>query len=123
MPTVSVIVPAYNVASYVGATIESALTQTYQDFELIVVDDGSTDETGAIVDAAVARDARIRVVRQPNGGLSSARNAALRNARGRYIALLDGDDLWDPGFLAAQLAVFESRPDVSVVTGNARFLG
>ena len=123
MPTVSVVVPAYNVASYVGSTIESALTQTYHDFELLVVDDGSTDETGAIVDAFAARDSRVRVVHQPNGGLSSARNAALRLARGSYIALLDGDDIWDRRFLEAQLATFDLRPDVSVVTGNALFLG
>lgn len=123
MPTVSVIVPAYNVASYVGATLESALSQTFRDFEVIVVDDGSTDETGTIVAAFAERDDRVRVVRQPNAGLSSARNAALRVARGSYIALLDGDDVWDRGFLDAQLAVFDARPDVAVVTGNARFLG
>jgi glycosyltransferase involved in cell wall biosynthesis len=123
MPTVSVIVPAYNVASYVGASLESALTQTIRDLEVIVVDDGSTDETGTIVAAFAARDDRVRVVSQPNAGLSSARNAALRIARGSYIALLDGDDVWDRGFLDAQLAVFDARPDVSVVTGSAFFLG
>ncbi len=123
MPAVSVIVPAYNVAPYVGATIESALAQTFTDLEVIVVDDGSTDETAAVVRRYCDADERVRLIQQPNGGLSAARNAALAASRGLYIALLDGDDSWDPRFLDAQLAVFHSRSDVSIVTGNACFLG
>jgi glycosyltransferase involved in cell wall biosynthesis len=123
VPTVSVIMPAYNVATYIGAAIRSALTQTFRDLELVVVDDGSTDETAAIAADFGLRDDRLRLVRKPNGGLSSARNAALAVAAGEYIALLDGDDLWDRQFLEAQLDVFRSRPDVSIVTGNAFFLG
>src|SRR3954464_9718855 len=123
MPTVSVIVPAYNVAPYIRAAIDSALAQTFRDLEVIVVNDGSTDETASIVDACCAADPRVRLIEQPNRGLSAARNTALAAARGEFLALLDGDDTWDPGFLEAQLAVFGDRPDVSIVTGNALFLG
>jgi glycosyltransferase involved in cell wall biosynthesis len=123
MPAVSVITPAYNVAPYIAATLDSALRQSFRDFELIVVDDGSTDDTATIVTGFAARDKRIRLVRKPNGGLSSARNAALDAARGDYIALLDGDDLWGRSFLDAQLALLRSEADVSLVTGNAFFLG
>ena len=122
-PVVSVIVPAYNVAPYIGAAIDSALTQTFDDIEILVVDDGSTDETAAIVSAAQQRDGRVRLIQQANGGLSAARNAALPVARGELFALLDGDDLWDPWYLYEQLAIFRARPDVSIVTGNAVNLG
>jgi glycosyltransferase involved in cell wall biosynthesis len=123
MPAVSVIVPAYNVARYIADTLESAIAQTMRDLEVVVVDDGSSDETASTVAQYVQRDPRVRLVRKANGGLSSARNAALREARGDLIALLDGDDIWDPTFLEEQLAVFRARPDVSIVTGNALFLG
>jgi glycosyltransferase involved in cell wall biosynthesis len=123
MPTVSVIVPAYNVSAYIGAAVDSALAQTYRDIEIVVVDDGSTDGTAAIVASRLSRDDRIRLVRKPNGGLSSARNAALAVARGEFIALLDGDDLWHRRFLEEQLTVFGERPDVALVTGNAFYLG
>jgi glycosyltransferase involved in cell wall biosynthesis len=123
VPLVSVIIPAYNVEPYIAAAIESALEQTFGDYEIVVVDDGSTDRTGAIAAAYAARSARIRLVRQVNRGLSAARNAALREARGAFFALLDGDDIWDPNFLEQQMAVFRARPDVSIVTGNATCLG
>jgi glycosyltransferase involved in cell wall biosynthesis len=115
--------PAFNVAAYLPAAIESALAQTHADLELLVVDDGSTDETAAIARAYRARDARVRLLRKSNGGIASARNAALGVARGHYFALLDGDDIWDPRYVEAQLAVFRARPDVSIVTGNAVYLG
>jgi glycosyltransferase involved in cell wall biosynthesis len=121
--TVSVIMPAYNVAPYVGDAVESALAQTFRDLEVLVVDDGSIDATAAIVAAIAARDPRVKLIRQANGGISTARNRALAASTGRYLALLDSDDLWDPEYLAAQLAILESQPEVAVVTGNARFLG
>jgi glycosyltransferase involved in cell wall biosynthesis len=123
MPAVSVIMPAYNVAPYIGAAIESVCGQTFTDLELIVLDDGATDETPAIAASWAARDNRVRVVRQPNAGISAARNHALRLASGSYMALLDSDDLWAPDYLESQLAVLEARPDVDIVTGNAFFLG
>jgi glycosyltransferase involved in cell wall biosynthesis len=123
MPTVSIIMPAYNVAPYVAAAIESVLTQTYRDLELIVVDDGSADATVTIADGYARRDARIRVLRQANGGISSARNKALQAASGEMLAILDSDDIWLPTYLERQLAIFEQHQEIDVVTGNAWFLG
>jgi glycosyltransferase involved in cell wall biosynthesis len=123
MPAVSVIMPAYNVAPYLGAAIESVLDQRFDDLELIVVDDGATDGSGDIAREYAARDERVRVIWQRNGGISAARNRGLREASAPVIALLDGDDQWSPGYLEAQLAILERHPDVDIVTGNAYFLG
>ena len=123
MPTVSVIMPAYNVEPYLAASIESVRAQTYRDWELVLVDDGSSDRTGQIADDYSGRDARIRVIHQRNGGLSAARNSAMRYARGEFFALLDSDDLWDPDFLQSQMATFASTPAADIVTGNAREMG
>jgi Glycosyl transferase family 2 len=123
MPLVSVIMPAYNAAAFVEAAIDSVLAQTLADFELIVVDDGSSDGTADIAAAAAARDPRVVFVRQANGGVSKARNAALRLSSGRFIALLDSDDIWEPEFLRMQLAVLDRRPDASLVSTNALMLG
>jgi glycosyltransferase involved in cell wall biosynthesis len=123
MPTVSVITPAYNVAAYLGEAIESVLAQTFGDFELIVVDDGSTDTTFQLATEYARTDSRIRLVRQENRGISSARNYALRMATGSFLAILDGDDVWLPTYLERQLAILTSEPDCDIVTGNAWFLG
>lgn len=123
MPAVSVIMPAYNVAPYIAEAISSVLAQTFTDYELIVVDDGSTDETAAIVRTFMGRDPRIVLVQQENRGLAAARNAALRAASAPLLALLDSDDIWAPEFLAEQVAILDARPDVDIVTGNAWTLG
>ena len=123
MPAVSIIMPAYNVEPYVGDAIRSALAQTFTDFELIVVDDGSKDGTADVVKELARQDARIQLVQQANRGLAGARNSALRAARGAFFALLDSDDLWEPEFLAEQMAILSSRPDVDIVTGNGWCLG
>lgn len=122
MPTVSVIMPAYNVARYLADALESAIAQTFDDLEVLVVDDGSSDGTVGIARQFAARDTRVRLLQQQHGGLSRARNTAIRNSRGRLIALLDADDIWDPGFLAAQLQLFRQRA-ADIVTGNAFDLG
>jgi glycosyltransferase involved in cell wall biosynthesis len=124
MATVSVIMPAYNVAPYIGDAAHSVLQQTYTDLELIIVDDGSTDGTGDLVEEIRQRDPlRVRVLTVPNRGPSAARNAASRLARGEFLALLDGDDIWEREFLARQMAMFEGRPHIDLVTGNGRNLG
>jgi glycosyltransferase involved in cell wall biosynthesis len=120
---VSVITPAYNVAPFVGATIESVIGQTMTDWEMLVVDDGSTDATAAVVEGYVAGDPRVQLLRQPNGGISNARNRALRTATADFIAILDADDLWEPAYLEAQLALFAKDPHIDIVTGNGWFLG
>jgi glycosyltransferase involved in cell wall biosynthesis len=123
MPPVSVIMPAYNVAPYIGEAIASVCAQTVTDFEVLVVDDGSTDETYRIAAEWAARDPRIRVLRKENGGISTARNHGLGHATGEFMALLDSDDTWEPDFLASQLAILAARPEVDLVTGSARYLG
>lgn len=123
MATVSVVMPAYNVAAYIGAAIDSVKAQTVADWELLVVDDGSTDATYETVRRLAAGDARIRLLQKSNGGISTARNMALAVSRGDFIAILDGDDIWEPTYLAEQLAVFARQPEVDIVTSNGWFLG
>jgi GT2 family glycosyltransferase len=118
-PRVSVVTPAYNAGPFLGDCVSSVLAQTVTDLEMLVIDDGSTDETAAIADACRTRDARVRVFHQENRGVSAARNVGLAHARGEFIAFVDADDVWAPTFLADQLAILERRPDVAVVTGNA----
>ncbi len=108
--SVSVVIPAYNEAARIAVAVESALGQTHPPDEVIVVDDGSTDGTGTVAAALGAR-----VVRKPNGGLSSARNAGIRAARGDWIALLDADDLWVPAKLAAVHAAQALDPEPSFI--------
>lgn len=107
-PLVSVIVPAYNGAQFIAQTLRSALAQTHRNIEVIVVDDGSTDETPAIVEAFAARDPRVRLVRQANQGVAGARDRGFALSTGAFIAPLDQDDLWQPTMLTKALAVFAS---------------
>jgi glycosyltransferase involved in cell wall biosynthesis len=108
---VSVIIPAFNAAEYIRGTLTSVLAQTYQALELIVVDDGSTDATGAIVEEFAKKDARVRLVRQCNAGVGAARNTGIRMARGEYVAPLDADDVWFPKKLEKQVACMEQYGD------------
>lgn len=118
-PVLSAITPVYNVADYIHRCIESVLSQTLSDLELLVVDDGSTDETPRIVQDYAARDLRVRMFRGPNRGVSHARNVAMRHARGRYLAFLDGDDEWDPRFAMTLVGALERQPEMAIATGNA----
>jgi glycosyltransferase involved in cell wall biosynthesis len=104
---VSVIIPAFNAAENIRQTLDSVLAQTYPKIEVIVVDDGSSDATSAIVKEFAARDARIRLVQQSNAGVGAARNTGIRKARGEYIAPLDADDFWFPQKLEKQVARLE----------------
>lgn len=115
-PTVSIITPAFNRASYIGATIDSVLAQSYSDFEHIIVDDGSTDDTAKEV--ARYTDPRLRLIRQANQGQAVARNYALQLSRGQYVCFLDSDDLWSTHTLARQLQAFADHPDVGLVHGD-----
>ena len=118
-PVVSVVTPAYNAARYLPETVDSVLAQTCSDLELILVDDGSTDDTLTVARRLATRDGRVRVFATPNGGPAAARNTALSTARGEFIALLDSDDLISPQYLARQIAVLDANPDASIVTANA----
>jgi glycosyltransferase involved in cell wall biosynthesis len=123
MPTVSVIIPAYEAEEYLGMAVDSVLRQTFADLELVIVDDGSSDRTHEIARSYASRDLRVRVLRQPHAGPGPARNTGFRAASGRLFAFLDSDDEWDDTFLAEHVAVLAARPDVDVVIGNARNRG
>lgn len=117
MPRVSVILPTYNRARFILEAIESVLSQSYQDFELIVVDDGSADETGQLVSSI--RDERLIFIRQENHGRSHARNTALRSAHGEFVAFLDSDDLYLPGKLEMQVAYLDRNNDAGMTYTSA----
>lgn len=115
-PTVSVIIPTYNRANLVGKAIKSVLSQTYQDFEIIVIDDGSTDNTEEVIRSF--KDKKVKYIKKykKNKGISVARNIGIKMARGKYIALLDSDDEWLPEKLDKQSKVLQSEsPEVGVV--------
>jgi len=113
---ISVTMSAYNTEGFIAEAVESILAQSFRDFELIVVDDGSTDGTLAILESYAARDPRMRVFSKPNGGISSGRNRALQEARGEWIAVMDADDVCLPQRLERQLAFVEANPDVAVAS-------
>lgn len=113
MPKVSVNIPAYNDEKYIAETVQSVINQTYQDWELIIIDDGSKDKTGEIVKSFT--DPRIKYFYQENRGIGAARNSAIEKSSGEYIAFLDHDDLWLPSKLEKQIALFENNPDLGLV--------
>lgn len=117
---ISVIIPLYNKERQIRATLESVLRQSYTDYEIVVVDDGSTDGSAAIVESI--HDARLRLIRQENGGVSAARNRGIHEAKGGYVAFLDADDLWDPDFLKTLHQLSVLYPDCSVYACNYDFV-
>ena len=109
MEKISVIVPVYNVAAYLPRCIDSILSQTWKDMEILLVDDGSTDESGRICDQYAEKDSRVRVIHKENGGLSSARNVGLDIAEGEYVAFVDSDDWIEPDMYAEMLALMKKN--------------
>jgi glycosyltransferase involved in cell wall biosynthesis len=116
-PSVSVVIPAYNAAWCVGKAIDSVLAQDYGDREVIVVNDGSADDTAAVL---ASYGSAIRVIDQPNGGMSNARNAGIRAARGEFLAFLDADDWWLPGKLTHQVELLRRRRELGFCSCAAR---
>ncbi len=112
-PLLSVIMPVYNVENYIREAIDSVLTQSFKDFELLIVDDESPDQSIAQVEASYD-DPRITIIRQKNRGLAGARNTGIRHARGRYVAFLDSDDFWQKNKLELHVAEFEAKPHCGV---------
>ena len=112
-PLVSVVIATYNMAQYLPLAVRSVLEQTHSNLEVLIVDDGSTDDTPAVVQPFLA-DPRVRYLRQPNGGQTIAKNHGVREATGEFVGFLDADDLWVPDKLEAQLPLF-ARPEVGVV--------
>lgn len=115
-PFFSVIIPAYNLEQYIAVTIQSVLDQTFKDFEIIIVDDGSTDKTVSVIQSF--HDPRIRLISQPNGGVSKARNTGIQIANGKYIAFLDGDDFWYPEHLMLAFEFFKYHPNILVYSNR-----
>ena len=113
MTKVSVVIPAYNSMAYLPETIANVLQQTYADFEVVVVNDGSTDNTAEWV--SQIDDPKIRLISQSNLGLAGARNTGIREAKGEYLAFLDADDLWEPTKLAEQARILDNHPEVGTV--------
>lgn len=121
-PAVSVIVPAYNVARFIGETLDSVFAQTFTDYEVIVVNDGSPDTEQLETVLAPYAD-RIRYIKQENRGLSGARNTGVREARADLVALLDSDDAWEPNYLAIQVEIMRRDPTIDVLYPDAYIFG
>jgi glycosyltransferase involved in cell wall biosynthesis len=117
---ISVVIPLYNKEKSIRATLESVCAQTYTDWECIVVDDGSTDNSVSVVESIIAKckmsnvKCKIQLFSKPNGGVSSARNFGIKKSRGEYVAFLDGDDIWDKDFLKTMVELIEEYPGKSV---------
>src|SRR3990170_2838516 len=112
MPKVSVIIPTYNREKYIVETLQSVFAQTFTDYEVIVIDDGSTDNTADVLRPYLDR---IVYIRKPNGGQGSARNVGIKVAKGEYIAFLDSDDLWMPEKLELQVKYLDNNKDAGLV--------
>ncbi len=118
MPSVEVIVPAYNAASFLAAALDSVVAQTFTDWRILLVDDGSTDATAEIAASYADRlGPKLKYIYQPNAGLPAARNTAIRHAEGQYLALLDADDIWLPCRLAETLEVFARSTKIGLTYG------
>jgi|APLak6261660231_1056022.scaffolds.fasta_scaffold10261_1 glycosyltransferase involved in cell wall biosynthesis len=113
-PLVSIIMPVYNGERYISKAIESVLSQTYQNFELIIVNDGSTDNSKAVIDTYL-KDPRIRYIEQHNAGVAAARNTAIKKSQGELIGFLDQDDLWLPEKIENQIQYFKNHQNISLV--------
>lgn len=119
MPRVDVIIPAYNAARYLPAAIESVITQTFTDWRILLVDDGSTDDTAEIVAPFLDRlGSRISYIKQDNRGLPAARNTAVQASTSEFLALLDADDLWMPCRLSESVKILEERPQAGLSYGQ-----
>lgn len=120
MKKVSVVIPVYGVEKYIASAVQSVLDQTYKNFELLIVDDGSPDRSVEIVQQF--EDPRIRIIRQENQGLAGARNTGIRNTQGEYLAFLDGDDIWVPEKLSKHVKHLEDSPTVGVSFSRSVFI-
>ena len=116
----SVVIPVYKVEKYLDMCVQSVIEQTYSDLEVILVDDGSPDQSGLMCDQWAEKDSRIRVVHQENGGLSAARNTGIRHASGDYILFLDSDDWWENNTVLETVATYLEHTSVDVVNFNYR---
>lgn len=122
-PKVSIIVPCYNQEDYIRETLQSVLDQTYQNWECLVTDDGSQDNSAAVIKSFSEKDDRIKYFYQENAGVSAARNNGLRNANGKYLLMLDGDDVLNPRGVEEAVKEFEKNPELLVVFSDTTSFG
>lgn len=122
-PLVSVIVPVYNMERYLAETLESVLKSDYPNFEVIVVDDGSEDNSRAIAEEFMMKDHRVKLISQPNAGVSSARNNGIKSAKGEFILPVDADDLISSDYIKKCVSVLMSDQEIKVVYAKAEFFG
>lgn len=123
MPKVSVVIPVYNMEAFLAETLDSVLASTYRDIEVVVIDDGSKDDSLAIARQYEQKDARVVVITQPNAGVCKARNRAISQARGEYILPVDSDNLLTDWFIERAITVLQNNPDVKVVAPDGEFFG
>ena len=117
-PLVSIIVPVYNIGEYVGKCLDSVCGQSYENLEILVIDDGSTDESGKICDEFAAKDKRLKVYHKKNGGLSDARNFGTKKARGEFVALIDGDDFVQEEYVSRMVKATKEDTDIVICGFN-----
>lgn len=120
--TFTVVMPAYNAAAYLAQTIESVLSQTFTNFELLIIDDGSTDNTAIIAEDYQQKDKRVKLLIQSNQGVSATRNQGITSSNSEYIAFIDADDKWFPDKLALHYQHLEKNPDLGVSYAKVEFL-
>lgn len=118
----SIIIPAYNASDYLAETLDSALNQTFSDFEILVIDDGSTDNTVEVVNRYQKLDPRVKLISQENQGVSQARNTGIQAARGQYLAFLDSDDIWFPDNLEFHLNHFQTDSKLGISFARVEFI-
>lgn len=114
VPKVTIVIPAFNAMKYLAETIDSVFNQTYQDFEVLIVDDGSTDETFNWVSQLSQKKSKVQLISQTNQGVQKARNRGIKEARGEYIAFLDADNLWEPTKLQKQVDALNKNPEAGL---------
>lgn len=117
--TISIVIPLYNKEHSIQQTLQTVLSQSYQNFEIVIVNDGSTDNS--VAEAEKVQDSRIRIIHQKNAGVSAARNKGIEEAKGEYIAFLDADDRWDKDYLLAQFGLISNFPSCDVFVSNYIF--
>jgi glycosyltransferase involved in cell wall biosynthesis len=122
-PLVSIITPCFNSELYIAETLESVISQDYQNWECIVVDDGSTDNSASIVKEIIAKEARIKYIHQQNSGASTARNKGILKSQGKYILPLDSDDLIHSTYLSKAVEIFEASPTTKIVYCDVKLFG
>lgn len=120
---VSIIVPCFNQAPYLGEALDSVLSQTYRNWECIIVDDGSTDETASVASRYTATDQRFKFIQKENGGVASARNLGIRNSSGEFIVPLDGDDKLHRDYIRLAMEYFGAHPETELVYSQVELFG